>query len=440
MEKLKHSIHFSYRHGAKLAALFIDLDRFKPINDSFGHLAGDTVLSEIALRVAAHFSQQDSIARIGGDEFIVIIEDVNDINDVNTSLTELLKVIEAPILIDKQSVSVSASIGIAMYPEDADDAEHLIRNADIAMYSAKQAGKNRYQRYTQSMNDQIQTNTILQNRVKLASANKEFVNYYQAVVDIETGKNAGFEMLMRWIDDDNFISPVQFIPIAEQIDCIVEMTMTAIHKAIFDISTWYAQGFEGYVAINLSAKQFSTRPDFEAILGWLAEYKLPTSCLRFEITEGLLIDNDNKTLACMHEMRSLGFKIALDDFGTGYSSLKYIKDFPLDALKIDRSFVQDMMADKGTQSIVQSTLIMTRLLGLDTVAEGVETEEELRYFQDSECRYVQGFYFTKPMPAEKIGDILFTNWLPSKDHEENLLQADKGQTNSKVIRLNKRAK
>ena len=352
IERLKQSIHFSRRHNTQLAALFIDLDRFKPINDSFGHLAGDTVLSEIAQRLRAFFREQTSVARIGGDEFVVILEEVEDWERLSRKMNGLLAAIEVPISIGKQNVSVSASIGIATYPDDASDAEHLIRNADIAMYAAKEQGKNRFQFFTQSMNDKVQSNTILQNRVKAAHANNEFVNFYQAIVDIETGKTAGFEMLMRWFDEGNFISPAEFIPVAEQVGCIVGMTMTGISKAIQDVSKWYSEGFTGYVAINLSARQFAKRPDFELILKWLKAYKLPPSCLRFEITEGLLVDTNENTLDYMHEMRSLGFKIALDDFGTGYSSLKYIKDFPLDVLKIDRSFVQDMMADKGTESIV----------------------------------------------------------------------------------------
>jgi diguanylate cyclase (GGDEF)-like protein len=414
LERLKQSIHFSHRHNTQLAALFIDLDRFKPINDSFGHLSGDKVLSETAERLRVFFKEQTTVARIGGDEFVVIIEEIEDWDALAQTMTELMVKLELPISIGTQNVSISASIGISVFPDDATDAEHLIRNADIAMFAAKEQGKNRYQFFTQKMNDNVQSNTILQNRVKAAHSNNEFVNYYQAIVDIETGETAGFEMLMRWFDDGHFISPAEFIPVAEQVGCIVGMTMRGINKAIQDISMWYAKGFSGYVAINLSARQFTKRPDFELIIKWLNDYQLPTSCIRFEITEGLLVSNDERTLDYMDEMRKLGFKIALDDFGTGYSSLKYLKDFPLDVLKIDRSFVQDMMADKGTESIVRSTLIMTELLELDTVAEGVETQEELAYFLEHKCRYVQGFYFAKPSPAEQVEELLFKNWMSSK--------------------------
>lgn len=410
LERLKQSIHFARRHKTQLATLFIDLDGFKPINDSFGHLAGDAVLSEIANRLREKFREQDSVARLGGDEFVVVLEEISDVQDVNVIVSDLLQIIELPITISKQAISISASIGIAMYPNDATDAQHLLRNADIAMYSAKQEGKNKYIYFTESMNTELQSNTILQNRLKAAVSQKEFENYYQAIVDIETGDTAGFEMLMRWCDNGRYVSPEQFIPIAEQVGCIVDMTMHAINTTIIDLATWYKDGFTGYVAINLSAKQFANRPDFETILGWLQKYQLPSSCLRFEITEGLLVSNDKATIDYMHEMRSLGFKISLDDFGTGYSSLKYIKDFPLDVLKIDRSFVQDVVNNKGTESIVESTLMMTNLLQLDTVAEGIETTEQLRYFQKQKCQYVQGYYFTKPLPYEHIAEQIHKNW------------------------------
>lgn len=411
IERLKHSINFAKRYNKQLAILFIDLDGFKPINDSFGHIAGDTVLTEISQRLRGKFRDQDSVARLGGDEFVVVLEEINDVHAVDQIVLDLLHHIELPISIGKQKVSVSASIGVALYPDDATDAEHLLTNADIAMYNAKESGKNRHQYYTAQMNEKVQATTILQNRIKVAVAQNEFVNFYQPIIDLETGHSAGFELLLRWFDNEKFISPGVFIPIMEQIGCIVEVTMKAMERAISDLANWYNAGFKGYVAINLSAKQFSKRPEFETILHWLHKHKLPVSCLRFEITEGLLVDNSASTLEYMHEMRASGFKIALDDFGTGYSSLKYIKDFPLDVLKIDRSFVQDVTLDKGTESIVQSTLIMTQLLGLDTVAEGVETLEQLTYFSENGCRYIQGFYFAKPMPFEQIDQVLNKNWL-----------------------------
>ncbi|MFW8589959.1 EAL domain-containing protein [Glaciecola sp. 2405UD65-10] len=419
LERIKQSISFAKRHKHQLAILFIDLDGFKPINDSFGHLAGDSVLVDLAARIKAQFREEDSVARLGGDEFVVVLEEVGSANAVNETVNKLLTVIAQPFVIRQQRISVSASVGIAFYPHDASEPESLITNADIAMYEAKANGKNKFQYYRPDMNEQVQSRTILLNKVKAAAQANEFVNNYQAIVNGISGENAGFELLLRWHDAEEAISPAVFIPLAEQAGCIVDITMQAIERAISDIANWFKEGFTGYVAINLSAWHFDSRPDFETILNHLAIHKLPSSCLRFEITEGIFIDNSEHVIAYLHEMRSFGFQISLDDFGTGYSSLKYIKDFPLDLIKIDKSFVEDVTTNKGTESIVQTTLLMTSLLGLDTIAEGVETKAQFDYFVSKGCQFIQGFYFTKALPAEEIPKILHKNWLIDNNNQNN---------------------
>lgn len=410
VEKLKQSISYARRHGTSLSVVFIDLDRFKPINDTFGHQAGDKVIVEIAQRIKHKLRDNDIVARLGGDEFVVVLEETQEIQSVNKVVQELLILLEQPIYIGSHSVSVSGSAGIAMYPDDAIDAESLLRNADVAMYSAKELGKNGYQHFTTTMNEKVQLNMLLQNKLKVAVARNEFENYYQPIIDVKSKKTVGFEMLMRWYSDNEAISPCVFIPIAEHLGLIVEMTIKAIERGLNDVAKWYEQGFRGYMAINLSAKQFSTRPDFEKILQLLNDYGLPASCLRFEITEGLLIDNNDKTIDYMHEMRALGFKISLDDFGTGYSSLRYLKDFPIDVLKIDKSFVDDIGVDKGTESIIESTLIMTKMLSMDTVAEGIETQQQVDFFNKTNCRFLQGFYFSKPVNHQKCYELLQKDW------------------------------
>ena len=411
IDRLEQSIKTAKRHNTKIALLFIDLDRFKPINDTFGHDAGDKVLVEVANRLKVRFREQDSVARLGGDEFVVVLEEVDAIDSVNKLVSELLIDLERSILMMNQSISISASIGVTLFPDDGLNAEQMLRNADVAMYNAKQTGKNRFQHYTESMNLKVQKDMLLQNKVKRASVGKEFENFYQPIVDIEKNNTAGFEMLMRWNSDGEYIPPALFIPITEQLGLIKDLTMSAIESAIEDLSLWYANGFEGYVAINLSAKQFSTRPDFERILRMLSLKSLPTSCLRFEITEGLLIDVNSNTIDYMSEMRQLGFKISLDDFGTGYSSLKYLKEFPIDIVKIDKSFVSDIGIDEGTESIIKSTLIMTEMLRIDTVAEGIETQKQVDYFLKTDCRYLQGYFFSKPVSNLMAGELLFKNWL-----------------------------
>lgn len=423
IEKLKQSILYARRHSTSLSVIFIDLDRFKPINDTFGHQAGDKVIIEIGKRLKSKLRDNDIVSRLGGDEFVVVLEETKDMQSVNAVVSGLLELIEKPIYLGSHSVSVSGSAGIAMYPDDAIDAESLLRNADVAMYSAKESGKNAYQHFTSAMNEKVQQDMLLQNKLKVAVSRDEFENYYQPIIDTKTNKTAGFEMLMRWQNDNQFISPAVFIPKAEQIGLIVEMTMKAIERGLVDIASWYERGFTGYMAINLSAKQFSTRPDFEKILTQLKELSLPSSCLRFEITEGLLVDNNDNTVDYMEEMRALGFKISLDDFGTGYSCLRYLKDFPIDVLKIDKSFVDEIGVDKGSESIIESTLIMTKMLNMDTVAEGIETREQVDYFSKSNCQYLQGFYFSKPVSQQLCYDLLQKDWSNKLDSSNEPLQS-----------------
>ncbi|WP_395342792.1 EAL domain-containing protein [Ningiella sp. W23] len=418
IERLRQAIHFSKRHQEKLAVLFIDLDRFKPINDTYGHEAGDKVLIEIASRLDKKFREQDSVARLGGDEFVIVLSEIRDKEALDNLSREVLNLIIRPISIGLQSVTLSGSIGIAQYPEHANDPEHLLRNADIAMYSAKEKGANRYAYFVDAMNEKVHADMLLENRLKVAVKQKTFTNYYQPIVDLKTGKTAGFEMLMRWIDDGEFIPPDVFIPVAEQIGAIIEMTDVAIERAIEDIARWREYGFNGYVAINLSAKHFSQDFNTSTILGILKKHALPPRCIRFEITEGLLMENNEASIACMRQLRGQGFKISLDDFGTGYSSLKYLKDFPIDVLKLDKSFVDDVNRDKGTESIVYSTLVMAGLLKLDAVAEGIETDEQLAYFILSQCRFGQGFYFSRPVPYEQCIDLVNRIWYESDKYSD----------------------
>ncbi|WP_371195169.1 EAL domain-containing protein [Glaciecola sp. SC05] len=410
IERIKQAIHYSKRHLDKLAVLFIDLDRFKPINDSFGHDSGDKVLIEIGNRLSAKFRGQDSVARIGGDEFVVVLNEIKDKEALASMTQEILKLIAKPISLGFQNVNVSASIGIAIYPDHAADAENLVRNADIAMYSAKSKGRNNAEYFINAMNDQAHANMLLENRIKAAVEKREYINFYQPIVDLSTGKTAGFELLLRWFDEGKAISPNVFIPLAEQIGCILEMTDIAIERALEDMAQWQHKGFDGYVAINLSAKHFNQTFKPSTILGLLNKHNLPASCLRFEITENLLMENSEISIQYMNDLRGLGFKISLDDFGTGYSSLRYLKDFPIDVLKLDKSFVDDVTEDGSTQSIIYSTLVMAELLDLDTVAEGIETEEQLAYFKGSKCKLVQGFYFSKPIGFEKTFGMLDKIW------------------------------
>lgn len=414
IERLQQSIHYAKRHLDKLAVLFIDLDRFKPINDSFGHDAGDKVLIEIASRLSAKFRGQDSVARIGGDEFVVVLNEIKDKEALGHLVEDILNLVTQPISIGFQNVTLSASIGIAIYPDHAADPENLVRNADIAMYAAKNKGKNNAEYFFTAMNDKVHANILLENRIKAALTKREFVNFYQPIIDLQSGKTGGFELLLRWFDNGKFVSPNVFIPLAEQIGCIIGMTEIAIELALADMASWRQKGFKGYVAINLSAKHFNQAFPYKTIIEQLDKHHLPLDCLRFEITESLLMENSSNSIQYMNDLRDIGFKISLDDFGTGYSSLRYLKDFPIDVLKLDKSFVDDLIQDSATQSIIYSTLVMAELLELDTVAEGVETEEQLDYFKSSKCKMVQGFFFSKPVSVEKTYNMLNKVWFKSR--------------------------
>ncbi|MGQ8365714.1 EAL domain-containing protein [Glaciecola sp. 1036] len=422
IERMRHSIQFARRHQTKVYALFIDLDGFKPVNDSFGHQAGDKLLIEIANRIKNTFREQDSVARLGGDEFVVVLDEVADNQQISRIMQELCDLISQPISLGNTTVSVSACIGAAMYPEDADNAENLLRNADIAMYDAKAVNNRQHSFFNHAMNEQVHWDVVMRNKIRVATNQKEFINHYQPIIDASTGYTAGFELLLRWRDGETEVSPAQFIPIAEKTGCIVDITMDAIEATINDMANWYLSGFRGYVAINLSPLIFNGRPQLETICGMLRKHNLPVSSLRFEITESVLIDEPRKVTRYMQEIQNKGFLIALDDFGTGYSSLKYLKDFPIDILKIDKSFVDDIDSDRSTQSIVSSTLQMSRAMDIQTIAEGVETQEQLAYFARSGCGFLQGFIFSKAVDAAEAKLLINKQWFDVQESNVHRLE------------------
>nr|WP_136249646.1 EAL domain-containing protein [Ningiella ruwaisensis] len=413
-ERLKQSMHFAKRRHEKLAILFLDLDRFKPINDNFGHEAGDKVLIEIGRRLQTKFREQDTVARFGSDEFVIVLSEANQKGNVLSIAQDIIQLLTKPISLGSQNIELSVSIGVAMYPDDAIDADNLIRNADIAMFEAKSRGSNQVEFFHEDMNKKAHEDIVLENRLKVAVMQNQLTNYYQPIIDLHTGKTAGFELLLRWFDNDKLIPPNTFIPIAERNGSIFKSTENAIEQALIDMRSWTAKGFDGYVAVNLSAKHFRQKFDTQIIKQSLRKHGLPLSCIRFEITESLLMENSQDSIAYLKDLQSEGFKISLDDFGTGYSSLKYVKDFPIDVLKIDKSFTDDVLTDASTKSIVYSTLIMSELLKISTVVEGIETREQVEYFQSTKCRLLQGYYFSRPVAVNDTYQMLSKQWLEAK--------------------------
>lgn len=414
LDRIKHGIDHAARNKSKLGIFFIDLDRFKQVNDSLGHKAGDELLKVVGQRLTNLLRKDDTVARLGGDEFVVMVEQVKHPDRLSVLARELIDVLEAPIQLGNQTVSVSSSVGIAIYPGDAQDSEDLLRNADLAMYHAKEQGRSNFQYFTQHMNQKAKERLLLENRLKKAHQSKVLINYYQPIVNTKTGLVQGFELLMRWPHADGMIPPDDFIPVAEELGLIENMTWDALERAMPVLSDWQTKDRRVYLSVNLSARHFERQISIEHIVMLLDQYRLPVSCLRFEITESALMRDYEKALEYMNSMREQGFIIALDDFGTGYSSLKYLKEFPIQVLKVDKSFVSEIGKNKSNEALVLTTLRMAESLDMYCVAEGIEEPEQIAFFDKHGCQYLQGYYYSKPVPSEKTQALLDMNWSSSK--------------------------
>jgi diguanylate cyclase (GGDEF)-like protein len=410
LDRIQHAIDHAMRSQTAIAVFFIDLDRFKTVNDTLGHKAGDQLLTIIAQRLTQLLRQDDTVARLGGDEFVVVVEDVYDPDKLSSVASQIIKVIDTPIQLGNQTVSVSSSIGIALYPGDALNSEELLRNADIAMYHAKENGRNNFQYFTEHMNNQAQARLILENQIKEAQQDKEFKNYYQPIVNLQTGRVEGFELLMRWPTSEGMIPPDRFIPVAEELGLIEEMTWDAILRALPILCLWQKSGFNGYLSVNLSARHFEGKISIEQISQLLRINQVPISALRFEITESALMKDYEKALIYMQQMQEQGYVIALDDFGTGYSSLKYLKEFPINVIKVDKSFVDDIGKNKNNETIILTTLKMAESMQMYCIAEGIETIEQLQFFKTNGCDHLQGYFFSKPVPEDQLEELLAKQW------------------------------
>jgi diguanylate cyclase (GGDEF)-like protein/PAS domain S-box-containing protein len=405
-DRIKHAIEHAHRYTFNMALFFIDLDRFKQVNDSLGHNVGDQLLIHVAKRLQDALREGDTVARLGGDEFVILLESYNSIEDVSHIAEKVLEEVGKPITLGKHSVSVSPSIGIALYPEDGDHHNELLKHADVAMYHAKEMGRNNYQYFITEMNEKARVKLEQENRIKQAYLNDEFVNFYQPIVDANTKTLKGFELLLRWQSPEGLLAPNEFIPVAEEIGLIVKMTQSALKRGLIDLREWYEMGYEPYLSINLSIKdleQESLADDFELLI---KASGLPASLIRFEITESALMIDINKAIDTMNRLTQLGVILALDDFGTGYSSLKYLKEFPIEIIKIDRSFVKDIGIDHNDEAIIDSIIVMANSLGMYRIAEGVETREQLAFLTERKCALIQGFLFSKPVAKAQARELI----------------------------------
>lgn len=399
-DRFEKCIAHAQRNGKRVALLFCDLDNFKFINDTLGHVVGDNLLREVARRFLAIVRGGDTVGRQGGDEFIIVIDDVKESADVVPVLIKLMEGMQQPVSIDDQDISVSMSIGVAVYPDDGGDFDSLLQRTDSAMYRAKAAGRNTYRFFDQEMNKDSFERLKIRNGLRRALTNQEFVLYYQPQVDMRSRCIIGAEALLRWQSPEmGLVAPGRFISVAEESGLIVPIGAWVIREACRQLAAWRKEGITGLtVAVNLSATQFLQGDLENTVVDALSDAGLEPQYLELELTESILIQDTESILATVRRLAGLGVQMSIDDFGTGYSSMAYLKRFSVDKLKIDQSFVRDLASDPDDAAIVRAIIQMAQSMGLKTIAEGVETEEILGLLQHLHCDEAQGYYFAKPLP------------------------------------------
>ncbi|MBK9498394.1 MAG: EAL domain-containing protein [Leptospiraceae bacterium] len=398
--------------GKRLAILLIDLDRFKDVNDSYGHPLGDEVLQLSAIRMFQRLSERDTLARLGGDEFIVLIEDLEALEKAGRIAQELLDSIADPFyLTNGVEIFLGASIGISIYPDQGQSVDELFQHADVALYQAKKEGKGIFRYYNSSITSSIRTRLSIETRLRKAVDREELRVYFQPQVDIRTGKVVGAEALVRWKDPvEGFISPADFIPIAEESGIISQVGEWVLHQVCDLGNKWFQSGIKPIpLAVNLSPRQFIHGNIVSVVERILKETKFPAEYLEFEITESALMDREEEAIKILNQFRSMKIKLAIDDFGTGYSSLAHLKRFPLDTLKIDKSFVDEIPQNQDDSEIAATIIAMGHTLRLKVLAEGVETKEQLDFLKSCGCDLYQGFYKSKPLPETEFIQFLASN-------------------------------
>jgi diguanylate cyclase (GGDEF)-like protein len=407
---LRHTIDAARRNARQFALLFIDLDRFKIINDSLGHDAGDLLLVEVARRLCGALRASDVVARLGGDEFVVILEETSDRNDIEQIAGHLLSVVGQPMQLSGHECHTTASIGIAVYPENGADAATLTKNADIAMYLAKEDGKNGFRFFSGEIKAQSIERLRLETELRRAVARQQFSLHYQPKVDMESGQITGVEALLRWKHPElGLVSPAQFIPLAEETGLIVPIGRWVMREACAQNMAWQRRGLRPVsMAVNLSPRQFADEQLLHDVDEAIATSGMSPVLLQLEVTESMVMRNVTRAVRVLDAIQSRGIRLAIDDFGTGYSSMSLMKQFPIDTIKIDRSFVRDLPRDSEDQAIAQAIISMGKALGMTVVAEGVETAEQHAFLRDHRCDEIQGFLFSKPLPPRELEKLLRT--------------------------------
>jgi diguanylate cyclase (GGDEF)-like protein len=403
-DRLRQAMIEADRHERLVALLFIDLDRFKNINDTLGHEMGDLLLKKVAQRLLSCVRPGDTVARPGGDEFMVVLADVAHVDDVSRVTQKVIDVFSPPFEIGGRELFVTSSIGATLYPFDDRDVDALYRNADAAMYHAKDEGRNNFQFYSAEMNDQSLKRLSMETALRRALDRDEFRLYYQPQIDIMTGRIIGAEALIRWQHPEwGLVPPLEFIPLAEETGLIVPIGEWVLRTACAEARAWQDAGLPPVrVAVNLSARQFRQQDLFDVITTALQHGGLEPKWLEVEVTESMVMRDVNRTIDILHGLERMGVSVAIDDFGSGYSSLSYLRRLPIAVIKIDRSFIEHIPGNPDDAAIATAIIALAKSLQLTVVAEGVETQEQLDFLRHHGCGTAQGYYFARPLPAEEF--------------------------------------
>lgn len=410
MDRLNQSLYKANRNCSKVAVLFLDMDRFKEINDSFGHSFGDEAIKEVAQRLKSKVRKSDTVARFGGDEFVMILDDIKDPVAIVNIVQKLTEIMKRPINIHSHTLYVTLSIGISIYPDDTVLATDLLKNADAAMYKAKELGRNTYIFYTEEMTEKAYARITMETNLRHAIANEDFELYFQPQVNALTNSIVGIETLIRWNHSRlGFIPPDEFIPIAEDTGLIIPLGKWILHECMKQATLWHTKGIDpGILSINLSMVQLQEQGFVANLVEMLEDTGCKAQWLELEVTEGQVMRNPERTILQLEEISKLGIEIAIDDFGTGYSSLSYLKRLPIDRLKIDRSFIKDIPDDEEDVVISKAIIALAKSLNIGVIAEGVETEDQKEFLLQNDCKYIQGYFYSKPVPLDEI-EIMIQN-------------------------------
>ena len=409
-DRLAHAIRSSKRHKTMFALLFLDLDQFKKINDSLGHHIGDKVLIETAVRIKSILREEDTLSRLGGDEFTVIIN-IQKKEDASLVAQKIINIMKEPLQVNTQNLYLTSSIGISIYPNDSQNEENLIKYADVAMYKAKDEGRNNYQFYSSDMTAYAFERVVMESNLRIAIKEEQFVVYYQPQIEIKTEKIIGMEALVRWVHPKlGLIPPGDFIPLAEESGLIIEIDRLVMKLAIKQVALWHQEQLNpGSLSLNLAMKQLNEEDFLFQLTKTMKEANFQAKWLELEVTEGEIMQNPLVAIKRLKTLSELGIEIAIDDFGTGYSSLSYLKKLPLDKLKIDQSFVKDIPTSEDDIAITKAIIALGKSLNLKIIAEGVEEIEQRDFLRKHHCDMIQGYLYSKPIPADKMRLLLHSN-------------------------------